>query len=457
METKLMRATTLATLLSASTLVIALSACQTASNAPNNLITTAATTSTAATTGATPGSVPLKNDSLDNFLVPETFKTFSATQHLATALTTKEIKNFQLTAVFDTPPGPPALPRAPAFTGYNVGAQIGTSNITYANGNQYYEAEQPQNLSDKLQITRDPRDATYSLVIASGGVNRNLRWQDPAHRTLFPQGAIPANAITSNQLYTDYDVPRNKPNIEYFESGSRTSTGYTSNTLFFERVGVNTKYVTWLGYRTTEYSATDNTTTQTLNTATPSYADDVKEDTRVIVETSTTDRSAFVYGINTIAKDVPKIGTATYTGSLYATSISGVTLETIWGTAQTKVNFATDAVDLKLAGTFENSGKIFGAIGTALVQRPDIPNTTLNPTAVQPISRIVGGFTQMTIGSTVYTSSPNASLPNTFQAGTIEGGFFGPGAAEVGGAFRIVGGQPDTRIDVMGAFTGKKN
>jgi C-lobe and N-lobe beta barrels of Tf-binding protein B len=455
METKLMRILPFVPLLLTTAMALVLGACQTASNAPNAFLTPASPAgTTAATTGATPGSVPLKNETLDNFLVPQTFKTFSATQTFKTNLTTTETKLFQLNAVFDPAVAPSTTP---TFAGYTLGGLTGGPSYSYSGGGQYYEAEQPQNLSEKLQITRDPRDATYSIVIAAAGVSRNLRWQDPAHRTLLPQTAIPVNAASGRQLYTDYDVPRGKPNIEYFESGNGLPGGYVANTLFFERVGVNTKYVTWMGYRTTEYTATDATTSEQLFTDKLPYTDDTQRDTRTITENSVTDRSAFVYGINTIAKDVPKTGSATYTGSLFANSISGATFETIWGTAETRVNFATDAVDLKLAGTFENSRQSFTATGTALVQRPDIPNTALNPSAEQPVSRLVGGFSQMTIGTTTFSASPNASLPNTFQAGTIEGGFFGPGAAEVGGAFRIVGGQPDTRIDVMGAFTGKKN
>jgi hypothetical protein len=43
---------------------------------------------------------------------------------------------------------------------------------------------------------------------------------------------------------------------------------------------------------------------------------------------------------------------------------------------------------------------------------------------------------------------------------SLDGAFYGPGGSaeklEVGGGFRIVGGTPDQRIDIMGAFTGKK-
>jgi len=37
---------------------------------------------------------------------------------------------------------------------------------------------------------------------------------------------------------------------------------------------------------------------------------------------------------------------------------------------------------------------------------------------------------------------------------SIDGAFYGPSAQEVGGGFRIVGGTPDERIDILGAFTG---
>ncbi|TPG20502.1 hypothetical protein EAH87_08450 [Sphingomonas koreensis] len=48
--------------------------------------------------------------------------------------------------------------------------------------------------------------------------------------------------------------------------------------------------------------------------------------------------------------------------------------------------------------------------------------------------------------------------PATNVAGgsSIDGGFYGPGAKEVGGNFRIVGGVPNQRFDILGAFTGAK-
>lgn len=448
--------TPVASLLSASGLALALSACQTASNAPNALIQTPVV-ATAATTGATPGSVPAKNDSLDNFVVPQTFSTFSATQQLKTTMYTKRDVVY------------PVVSNA---NGTYSRTGPGTTTVTYSGDGtaygafevkpQFYEAEQPENLSDKLKITRDPRDATYSLVIASAGVSQNIRWQDPLHRTLFPQIGITPNPITGRQLigdgtaanfYADGGVGPARPNIEYYESSSATAV----NTLFFERVGVNTRYVTWMGFRSTQFTQPKTDSTFYLNVTDANPNNDLEDNQTLVKEDLVINRSAYVYGINTLAKDVPNTGSATYTGSLFANTINYLSLDTIYGTAKTDINFANNTVGLTLNGTFSVSGASFNAVGSALVQRPDIPNTALNPNAVQPISRIVGSFSQVNIGGVALTPSPNASLPNTFQASTIEGGFFGPGAAEVGGAFRIVGGQPDTRIDVMGAFTGKKN
>ena len=37
-----------------------------------------------------------------------------------------------------------------------------------------------------------------------------------------------------------------------------------------------------------------------------------------------------------------------------------------------------------------------------------------------------------------------------------DGAFYGPNGEEAGGGFRIVGGKPDERVDIVGAFVGKK-
>jgi hypothetical protein len=370
-----------------------------------------------------------------------------------------------------------------------------------------------------LQITRDPRGATFSIVVNSGGATQNLRWQDPMHRTLLPQSGIPGNSLydsgltiqgrlplTGNAVYDDYvrginlptnvnqaptfgsprsgpnltqivadsGIPRGKTNIEYYESGSATPTTYVANTLFFERVGQagavgdvgTSKYVTWVGYRTTSYGNNFTRAVSTLNTSDGNDFNNIQAIIETESETLVVDRSTFVYGLNSLAKDVPKIGTGTYKGSLFAHSTFTPTpgaqtqLDTIWGTATSKVNFANDSVSVALSGTFQDAGVAFSATGSAIIQRPTLPNTTLGGNTEQPISRFIGNISAVTIGSRNLTPNPNASLTDTFQASTIEGGFFGPNdktsgqPPELGAAFRIVGGQPDQRLDILGSFIG---
>ncbi len=509
-----MRSTTVAPLLSASVLCLALTACQTASNAPNGQLVTPAT---AVDTTVTPGSVPPSNDSLVNFVVPQTFKTFSGTSHyVQDALGGRETR-YALDPVF----GNPATPNTPTGFVRNNPAAPTFASLTYGRRGTLYDAEQPQGLSDKLQITRDPRGATFSIVVASGGVTQNLRWQDPQHRTLLPQAGIPGNSLydsgltlsgalplTGNPVYDDYlqginlpakttqapsfgsprpgpnasqlvadsGIPRGKTNIEYYESGSGTPTTYIANTLFFERVGqagavgdVGTnKYVTWVGYRTTNYSNTFSRSSTTLNTGDGNNFNDVEAVIESETESLTVDRSAFVYGLNSLAKDIPKTGTGTYKGSLFAHSTYTPTVgaqtqfDTIWGTATSKVNFANDSLSVALSGTFQDSGFAFSATGSAIIQRPTIPGTALGTAADQPISRFIGNISAVTIGTRNLTPNPNASLTDTFQASTIEGGFFGPSdkttgqPPELGSAFRIVGGQPDQRLDILGTFVGAR-
>ncbi len=536
-----MRLPAIATLLNTTALVLLLGACQAATNGPNAaLVTSATATPTPATVAATPGSVPASNTSLVDFVVPQTFKTFSANNHFEQESNVTRETTYALDPVYNT------VTTTNQFTGVQT-TQQQLAGHTRINPNSpalvytgnysgtLYEGEQPQNLSDKLTIVRDPRSATFSVKVNSGAVVQDLRWQDPQHRTLFPQNGIPGNSLydsflttdkakplsqqrvqpslqlpdTGNLAYDDYlygrnlattpdrpyngsirsgnngsqivsdaGVPRNKLNIEYYEAGATQTNGYTAYTLFFERVGQSgavgtpgtNKYVTWAGLRTTSFVGDYS---RSASIITNGDGNDYN-DTEVIKETEQNkvkiDRSAFVFGMNSLAKDIPKTGTATYEGSLFANYIytapfSGpatdqTKLDTIWGKAISTVTFATDAIGINLSGKLETSGENFSAIGSAIIQRPDLPNASLNATAEQPISRFVGSFSAVTIGTRALTPNINASLPNTFQASTVEGGFFGPtttGApVELGAAFRIVGGVPDERLDILGAFIGAR-
>ena len=65
-----------------------------------------------------------------------------------------------------------------------------------------------------------------------------------------------------------------------------------------------------------------------------------------------------------------------------------------------------------------------------------------------------GGFLGQ-INSASFVNPNSQRFDLTIAGSSIDGAFFGPIGQEVGGGFRIVGGVPDERIDIIGAFTGK--
>jgi hypothetical protein len=416
-----MRPTPVASILSTTALALMLSACQTASNAPNGIVL-----------AALPQDNSVKNETLTNLIIPETFQTASAT-----ALFIRENVVDDLTfRVADA-----------------AGNLTGTRQTRQERKEFYnYGGDQPAGISSNVLITRNPRDATFNVVIeGQDKIAANVRYQDSAHRTL------PATINGDRDgLFT---VP-DSANFEYYRTKDRVISDTTTITydqiLFFERPGTTTKYVTWAAFW-------DGRTIQSI--ASSDYVKTDK-DTGLILEggsrtvTSYEDKSqrtAAVFGINVKAKDVPKSGSASYAGSLFANTIYGGFKDTILGTSTTRVNFADNSMKFTYDGRYTSNGAGFSATGSGKIERPDIPNTALNPAAVQPFSSFRGTIDSVSIAGTPYRFESITTAPFTYQASSIEGGFFGPNVAEVGGAFRIVGGLPDQRLDILGAFTGKKN
>jgi hypothetical protein len=121
------------------------------------------------------------------------------------------------------------------------------------------------------------------------------------------------------------------------------------------------------------------------------------------------------------------------------------------GTSTTTVDFGANTFTLALAGTLGapqfdlhssqiaqlSAGATFAAAGSG---RVDLVNA--------------GGFLgQINSASLTFGGITN----NLIIAGSsIDGAFYGPTAQEVGGGFRIVGGTPDQRIDILGVFTGAR-
>jgi len=323
-----------------------------------------------------------------------------------------------------------------------------------------------------IQITYDPRDAIFTLVLQDplSRAATNTRFQDPTSRTDF-DGALDPQWGTPNL---------NNPNVKYLQSGTgvpisgnhysgsgmvdpgdnstpasgSAGSSYTATSMFYLKPGTETQYVTYAGYLRNDFSW------QTLATAETSF----------LATNNRLERGAFAYGEMTQNDKVPVIGSGSYRGSMLGTMIFNPTIDGqnangspttvlpsyfqwIQGTAQLAVNFAASAFDLTLSGS---------------VLAPQIDTHTAPATSVLlsgagfsaagkgTINMVnFGGFKGQF--QTASFTNPGASAINVnVEGSSIDGTFYGPAAEEVGGGFRIVGGNPDERVDIIGAFVGKK-
>jgi C-lobe and N-lobe beta barrels of Tf-binding protein B len=334
--------------------------------------------------------------------------------------------------------------------------------------------------SSNISIAYDPRDAIFTLQVTDprSGAATRTRFQDPASRTNFG-GATEPQWGTAN--FANFAGVGANPNIRFVQAGDGnplspygssgsgfvdpgnnstppsgiTGSSYQATTFFYEVPGTNTNFVTIAGYLRNDMRWQDTTAGSTPISQTFWKLE----------------RGAFAYGIQTDTNAVPKTGSGTYTGSMIGTlvfnpTIDGTTIanpgpgalptyfQWMSGTATTTVNFANNQVGLTLNGV----------VGAAQFDRYTTPQqaslaagTTFTATGSATINLVTtGGFTG-SFSSARFGSTTNGSNPVLNIAGSsIDGAFYGPAAEEVGGGFRIVGGVPDQRVDIIGAFTGKK-
>jgi hypothetical protein len=315
-----------------------------------------------------------------------------------------------------------------------------------------------------ISVTYDPRDAIFDITISrpKGIVSvAGARFQDPVHRTDFggarePQAGVPELA-TAKQ-------------IQYLQSGSGTgnllnpaSPGYpagsdyavgdqgyssTTSTFFYQKPGTTTKYVTYAGF--------------VRNTLSVSQQTDVGSTTPYLRNTYSLDRAAFVFGEQTSNSAVPRSGTGTYTGDMLATVVfnplldtdpgTGSYLQWIDGSQTTQVDFGTLAVTTTMNGKLTAPTRdAYSDYGSGLAAGTDFHATATS--TIDLAGR--GGFTG-TVNSACFAAACNAGNALTIAGSSVDGAFYGPNADEIGAGFRIVGGTPDQRIDILGTFTGKK-
>lgn len=384
----------------------------------------------------------------------------------------------------------PTTPRTFSGIGGTLVMQYNTDSRTTAGGTSPFPGDDTQQgfsfggysstvRNSQISLAYDPRDAVFTLTV--NGVNANAtqtRFQDPASRTDFlgsrqPQwgtdnlAAYPG--IGANANYAYLQSGDGDPRSLYLASGSgfvvygdnntppsvgnpQLAASYQATNLFFERPSATngTRYVTLAGFirNALDWSPT------TLSTGVQ------------IAQTKWhLERGAFAYGIQTDIAAVPTSGSGTYTGSMLATMVYNPTLDTsqsypnffqwISGTSTTTVNFATGAVGLTLNGI----------VGRAALDYQTTPQlaalaqgTTFTASGTATIDLVrTGGFTgQFQTARFGATTRADLSPIVNIAGSSIDGAFFGPAAQELGGGFRIVGGNPDERIDIVGAFKGVK-
>jgi hypothetical protein len=337
---------------------------------------------------------------------------------------------------------------------------------------QLYTANAATVRSPGVTVTYDPRNAQFTLQINQNGLTDNVTFQDPAHRTDFSGVRTPQNGVPN--LETGNVSQWRLKGVQYLEADTGSVGGnYDVSTFFYDLPNDQThQYVTWGGFVRNQYQKPVEET-----------IDETSGD-RITLTTRGTryERAAFVFGEVTPNSAVPTTGSATYTGGMVASMVNNPNLDinpnaSTWfqwlqGTASVAINFASGAVTTNLTGTtltplFDNATTAYP--GGPLLRPGNISGVTFPNAGYIPEGATFsaagtgtidlvnkGGFTG-TFSSAGFTGGGIVGTRSVDIIGSsLDGAFYGPNAQEVGASFRIVGGIPDQRVDIIGAFTAKK-
>jgi predicted small lipoprotein YifL len=325
---------------------------------------------------------------------------------------------------------------------------------------QLYTSEARTVRNPGITVTYDPRNAQFSLQINQNGETQSVSFQDPAHRTDFAGAATPQDGVPNLEIAGA--ASWRERGVQYLQASTgNTPTVYDVSTFFYELPGTTTKYVTYAGFVRNHVEADIETT---------------QNETNVSLSTSATrktkfNRMAFVFGEQTPNSAVPKTGTAAFTGNMIASMVNNPAFDTnpfqstyfqwLKGTADVKVDFGASSFTTTLNGT---------TLAPLYDQRPILTPTNLNGQAYNVSAIPAGAIFKALGGGRVDLVSAGGFVGTfssaSFQYGTttsnvdivgstIDGAFYGPKANEIGASFRIVGGIPDQRVDIIGSFTGK--
>jgi hypothetical protein len=322
-----------------------------------------------------------------------------------------------------------------------------------------------------VQVTYDPRNAQFSIVINQNGLTDNITFQDPAHRTDFSGLRTPQNGVPNLET-GDVSQWRLK-GVQYLQADTGSVGGNTDvSTFFYDLPNDQThQYVTWGGFVRNQY------TKPVEETLSESSSDRVTRATRG----TRYERAAFVFGEQTPNSAVPTTGSATYTGGMIASMVNNPNFDVnpnastwfqwIQGTASVAINFASGTFTTNLTGKtldplFDNATSVYpagtlirpgNATGVGFPTDGYVPTgATFTATSSGTVDLVnKGGFTG-TFTAAQFNSALRGTQPVDIVGSSLDGAFYGPAAQEIGASFRVVGGIPDQRVDIIGAFTGKK-
>ena len=315
-----------------------------------------------------------------------------------------------------------------ASTDYTVVGGLQTLAVNATNGTLYRgNASITTNTASKVNYS--PRDGVFTLTLAdqAAGLNRTVRFQDPAHRTVDT-------------------LEREIPQLTGFNYVAALD-GAAESTFFYQRPGATgIQYVSLAGFAHTEVNATSGE--------------------------QSIERGAFVFGTKTATMQVPISGTGTYSGGFVASMLGtkfnegGRTSVPQWlvGNSTVSVDFAAATVGLSLNGRVLDAALKNTAVDNAAFNIPG--GSTFTATGTARIDYLRGsGFTGAFTAAS-FNVAGRGDTPVDFRsvnagssvagASSIDGTFYGPNAVNVGGSFRITGGTPDQRVDILGGFNGGK-
>lgn len=331
---------------------------------------------------------------------------------------------------------------------------------------QLYQGDATTVRNSNLTIDFNPRDAIFNVSFNNGlaGTSAASRFQDPVHRTDFG-GAVEPQFGTPDLE----SAPFGLTGMNYLEAGTadnivRTSaTEFTFDlidesaggsqditTFFYQTPGTETNYVTFAGYLRNRVSLSQTDVTG------PGGAT-----TQVLTQRNTFERGAFAYGEISANNDVPTTGTGTFTGSMLASMVYNdqpdvngnfdTYFQWIAGTATTNVDFGANTFSLNLDGRV--SAPFFDGTSN---QATVMENAQFNANGSGQIDLVgAGGFLGQ-FNEAWIDNTNGARLDLNIAGSSIDGAFYGPDSEEVGGGYRIVGGTPDERIDILGTFVGQQ-